>query len=130
MEFIHHRHHTLAFESRVMKILVHGPYISYQDRACRVKCAKHELWFGRPRPTFAFMAMKLICYRNRMSVREVSKEYNVEPAKHYTPSDEITESQTMGWICKEVVIGYKVCPFAEKPLRENKLYISVVRALQ
>ena len=24
-----------AFESRVMKSLVHGPYISYQDRACR-----------------------------------------------------------------------------------------------
>ena len=36
LEFIlHNRHHTPAFESLVMKILVHGPYISYQDRACR-----------------------------------------------------------------------------------------------
>ena len=35
LEFIlHNCHHTLAFESRVMKILVHGPSISYQDRAC------------------------------------------------------------------------------------------------
>ena len=36
LEFIlHHHHRTLAFESWVMKILVHGPYISYQDRAGR-----------------------------------------------------------------------------------------------
>ena len=36
LEFIlYNRHHTPAFELPLMKILVHGPYISYQDRACR-----------------------------------------------------------------------------------------------
>ena len=31
----------------------------------------------------------------------------------------------MGWICKEVVIGYNLCLFAEMPLWENKLYIYI-----
>ena len=32
----------------------------------------------------------------------------------------------MDWI-KRVVIGYNFCPFAERPLRENILQVSVVR---
>ena len=60
------------------------------------------------------------------SMRNFSKEYNIQPTESYTPSDEVIESKTMNWI-RKVVIGYNLCPFAEKPLRENKLNISVVR---
>ncbi len=44
----------------------------------------------------------------------------------YSPSDDIIESTSLAWITK-VVIGYNLCPFAERPLRENKLRVSVVR---
>jgi hypothetical protein len=44
----------------------------------------------------------------------------------HSPSDDIIESTSLAWITK-VVIGYNLCPFAERPLRENKLKISVVR---
>lgn len=40
-------------------------------------------------------------------------------------NEEIKEA-TLDWI-KNVVIGLNLCPFAEKPLRENKLKVSVVR---
>ena len=82
--------------------------------------------FCRLRSSLAYVNMKSICNRNRVWTRKFSKEHNIETAKCYTPSDEIIESQTMDWI-RKVVIGYNLCPFAEKPLRENKLYISVVR---
>ena len=36
------------------------------------------------------------------------------------------ETTAMNWI-RKVVIGYNLCPFAEKPLREKKLHVSVVR---
>ncbi|KAL3790047.1 hypothetical protein HJC23_011403 [Cyclotella cryptica] len=44
----------------------------------------------------------------------------------FNPSDDTVESQTLEWI-RRVVIGYNLCPFAEKPLREDKLKLSVVR---
>jgi len=44
----------------------------------------------------------------------------------HSPPDDIIESTSLAWITK-VVIGYNLCPFAERPLRENKLKISVVR---
>ncbi|KAL3786651.1 hypothetical protein HJC23_006847 [Cyclotella cryptica] len=40
------------------------------------------------------------------------------------PTDEIIQSQTMDWITK-VVIGYNLCPFAEKPIRLN-IFTSVI----
>lgn len=45
---------------------------------------------------------------------------------NYQPSNEVIISESMDWI-KKVVIGYNLCPFAERPLRENKLKVSVVR---
>ena len=40
-------------------------------------------------------------------------------------NEEIKET-TLNWI-KKVVIGLNLCPFAEKPLRQNQLKVSVVR---
>lgn len=40
-------------------------------------------------------------------------------------NDDIRKT-TLDWI-KKVVIGLNLCPFAERPLRENKLKVSVVR---
>jgi len=51
---------------------------------------------------------------------EVADDYN------YTPKNDVIESTSIEWI-KKVVIGYNLCPFADKPLRENKLKVSVVR---
>lgn len=51
---------------------------------------------------------------------------SIEEANNYEPPDDTIESQTMNWL-KKVVIGYNLCPFAEKPLRENKLKVVVVR---
>lgn len=45
---------------------------------------------------------------------------------NYQPPNDVIESRSMEWI-RRVVIGYNLCPFAERPLRENKLKISVVR---
>jgi len=45
---------------------------------------------------------------------------------NYQPTNAIIKSQSLDWI-KRVVIGYNFCPFAERPLKENKLKISVVR---
>jgi hypothetical protein len=42
------------------------------------------------------------------------------------PSDERATSETMHWIDK-VVIGYNLCPFAEKPRRSNQLTSTTVR---
>lgn len=66
----------------------------------------------------------MINIRNVMSIREFSKESKIEPS--YNPSDEFVTKSTMDWI-RNVVIGYNLCPFAEKPLKENNLYVSVVR---
>ena len=51
---------------------------------------------------------------------EVADDYN------YTPKNDEIESTSVEWI-KKVVIGYNLCPFADKPLRENKLKASIVR---
>lgn len=45
---------------------------------------------------------------------------------YHSPPDDIIEAISLAWITK-VVIGYNLCPFAERPLRDNKLKISVVR---
>ena len=47
-------------------------------------------------------------------------------AYNYQPTNEVIKKQTLDWI-KKVVIGYNLCPFAERPLREDKLRVSVVR---
>lgn len=54
-------------------------------------------------------------------------EYEEDDDSHsYEPSNDVIKSRSMEWI-KRVVIGYNLCPFAERPLRENKLKVSVVR---
>ncbi|KAL7521835.1 hypothetical protein ACHAWX_006523 [Stephanocyclus meneghinianus] len=47
-------------------------------------------------------------------------------SSHTLPSDELVQSQTMDWIHK-VVIGYNLCPFAEKPIRLNIFTSTIVR---
>jgi hypothetical protein len=42
------------------------------------------------------------------------------------PTDELVESRTLAWV-RNVVIGYGLCPFAERPLREGKLRLVTVR---
>ncbi|KAL7489860.1 hypothetical protein ACHAW6_016187 [Cyclotella cf. meneghiniana] len=47
-------------------------------------------------------------------------------SSHTLPTDELIQSQTMDWIHK-VVIGYNLCPFAEKPIRLNIFTSTIVR---
>jgi len=54
-------------------------------------------------------------------------EYEEEPEDYnYQPSNEDIKTTSLNWI-KKVVIGYNLCPFANQPLQENKLKVSVVR---
>lgn len=41
-------------------------------------------------------------------------------------SDDDIESEVMAWI-RRVVIGWNLCPFAEKPLKQEKLFMTTVR---
>jgi len=45
---------------------------------------------------------------------------------NYQPADDAIIARSMEWI-ERVVIGYNLCPFAERPLKENKLKVEVVR---
>ena len=79
--------------------------------------------------TFAYHSFNNMRSKDSLpSMHNFSKEYKIAPTESYTPSDGVIESKTMNWI-RKVVIGYNLCPFAEKPLRENKLNISVVRGI-
>jgi len=49
---------------------------------------------------------------------------NLEPSLN--SADQIIESQTMQWI-RSKIIGLNLCPFAERPIKTNKLYIRIVR---
>ena len=51
-----------------------------------------------------------------------------DDAHNYQPPNDTIKSRTMDWI-ERVVIGYNLCPFAERPLKENRLRISVVRGM-
>ena len=51
---------------------------------------------------------------------EEPEDYN------YQPSNEDIKTTSLNWI-KKVVIGYNLCPFANQPLQEDKLKVSVVR---
>jgi len=54
------------------------------------------------------------------NIDKIPDDYNYE-----TKNDAI-KAKSMDWI-KKVVIGYNLCPFAERPLKNDKLKISVVR---
>jgi len=54
------------------------------------------------------------------------EDEEIADAYNYQPSNDVIKSQSMDWI-KKVVIGYNLCPFADRPLKENKLKVSVVR---
>ncbi|KAL9185751.1 hypothetical protein ACHAXT_003528 [Thalassiosira profunda] len=56
---------------------------------------------------------------------EYDEEADTNP-HNFQPPNDIVRSHTLEWI-KRVVIGYNLCPFAERPLRDDKLRISVVR---
>ncbi|KAL7555279.1 hypothetical protein ACHAWF_019056 [Thalassiosira exigua] len=53
------------------------------------------------------------------------EEEDDDAAEEPSPNDGI-RSRTREWI-ERVVIGYNLCPFAERPMREGKLKVSVVR---
>ena len=57
---------------------------------------------------------------------EEGEEEEPDDSYNYQPADDVIISQSMDWI-KKIVIGYNLCPFAEGPLKEDKLKISVVR---
>ncbi|KAL7532222.1 hypothetical protein ACHAXR_004497 [Thalassiosira sp. AJA248-18] len=57
---------------------------------------------------------------------EEEEEEEAGSHNNYQPTDNVIKSRTLDWI-KKVVIGYNLCPFAERPLREDKLKVSVVR---
>ncbi len=44
------------------------------------------------------------------------------------PTDAVVESRTLDWV-RKVVIGYGLCPFAERPLREDRLRLVTVRGI-
>jgi len=45
---------------------------------------------------------------------------------NYQPSNKTIHAKSLAWI-KTIVIGYNFCPFAERPLKENRLKLVVVR---
>mmetsp|Transcript_50635 Transcript_50635/g.107898 ORF Transcript_50635/g.107898 Transcript_50635/m.107898 type:complete len:331 (+) Transcript_50635:73-1065(+) len=57
---------------------------------------------------------------------EEEEEEEVDNSYTYQPANDVINLRTMDWI-KRVVIGYNLCPFAERPLREDRLRVSVVR---
>ena len=56
---------------------------------------------------------------------DVDEDDNNEGSTDEAENEQIKET-TMNWI-RKVVIGLNLCPFAEKPLRQNQLKVSVVR---
>eukprot|EP00521_Asterionellopsis_glacialis_P016602 CAMPEP_0195295432 /NCGR_PEP_ID=MMETSP0707-20130614/17380_1 /TAXON_ID=33640 /ORGANISM="Asterionellopsis glacialis, Strain CCMP134" /LENGTH=313 /DNA_ID=CAMNT_0040356663 /DNA_START=136 /DNA_END=1074 /DNA_ORIENTATION=+ len=46
--------------------------------------------------------------------------------EEYDPPDYVVEKLTTDWL-KRIVIGLNLCPFADKPFRDDKLHIKVIR---
>jgi len=65
---------------------------------------------------------------NDIDDTNIENEYEEEEQEdyNYQPSNEDIKTISLNWI-KKVVIGYNLCPFANQPLQENKLKVSVVR---
>lgn len=96
-----HRHHRL----------IHPPLL-HQD---------HKRYFGK-KATYKFM---------KYSAKE-ERQLDDDDTSPLHKDDETDDDNddirktTLDWI-RKVVIGLNLCPFAERPLRENKLKVSVVR---
>jgi hypothetical protein len=94
-------------------------------------CRRNPIISHRGMPLFSTYNDVLSFYQRRSRSKSMfSATKNGEAVddnnNSFSPSDDIIESTSLAWITK-VVIGYNLCPFAERPLRENKLNISVVR---
>ena len=100
--------------------LIHPPLL-HQD---------HKRYFGK-KASYKFM--KYSAKEERQLDDDTSPLHNDNDDASPLHKDDETDDDnddirktTLDWI-KRVVIGLNLCPFAERPLRENKLKVSVVR---
>lgn len=67
----------------------------------------------------------LSCVRYTFSSLPFRSSYRLYSASTGDDTDRI-EEETIGWV-KRLVVGWNLCPFAERPLKEKRLYLHTVR---
>ncbi|KAL7478269.1 hypothetical protein ACHAW6_004046 [Cyclotella cf. meneghiniana] len=96
-----------------------GDFLKYTNKISISTCASNS----NARRKYHFVQSNT---SNNQQEKSDRSDKTPTESNSFHPSDDTIESQTLEWI-RKVVIGYNLCPFAEKPLRENKLKLSVVR---